>query len=90
MSTWYEQRLLEVELSRHEMEGRIRAMHEQIRQMHNTADGLRAMMHDLAQQLGNALYSNDWRTREYGIAIFSTYEKLNPEHKRDLDEMVDQ
>jgi FtsZ-binding cell division protein ZapB len=47
-----------------------------------------AMMHELAEHLGNALYSDEWRTREYAIALFSQYEKHNPDHARDVDEMV--
>ena len=48
-----------------------------------------AMMHDLATHLGNALYSDEWRTREYAIALYYLYEMDNPEHVRDIDTMVD-
>lgn len=36
------------------------------------------LLHDLAEQLGCALYSDDWRTREYGIAAFARYKRMFP------------
>lgn len=48
-----------------------------------------SMMHDLADHLGNALYSDEWRTREYAIVAFNGYQRANPDHVRDVDEMLD-
>lgn len=45
-----------------------------------------ALLHELADYLGNALYSDEWRTREYGIVGFSRYERLYPEYVIDVDE----
>lgn len=50
---------------------------------------LRAELHEVAEHLGNALYSDEWRTREYAIVAFGRYERAHPEHYRDVDEMVD-
>lgn len=36
------------------------------------------LLHELAEQLGCALYSDEWRTREYGIAAFSRYKSMFP------------
>jgi hypothetical protein len=48
-----------------------------------------SMMHDLADHLGNALYSDEWRTREYAIVAFNAYERANPEHEIDVDLRLD-
>ena len=44
------------------------------------------LLHELADNLGNALYSDEWRTREYGIAAFSGYQRTYPEYVIDVDE----
>jgi len=49
-----------------------------------------ALLHELGEHLGNALYSDEWRTREYAICAFNHYQKAYPEYARDVDEMVDQ
>ena len=36
-------------------------------------DELAEMVHELAEHLGCALYSDDWRTREYAIVAFNQY-----------------
>ena len=36
------------------------------------------MLHELAEHLGCALYSDDWRTREYAIVAFNQYKRLCP------------
>ncbi len=41
-------------------------------------DELAEMVHELAQHLGCALYSEDWRTREYAIVAFNHYKKRYP------------
>jgi hypothetical protein len=51
---------------------------------------LQTMLHNVAEHLGNALYSDEWRTREYAIVAFSMYERAFPEHARDVDEMLNQ
>jgi hypothetical protein len=48
-----------------------------------------SMMHDLADHLGNALYSDEWRTREYAIVAFNAYVRANPEHEIDVDLRLD-
>jgi hypothetical protein len=45
-----------------------------------------ALLHELADYLGNALYSDEWRTREYAIGGFSRYQRLYPEFVIDVDE----
>ena len=58
--------------------------------MSDEIERLRVTLHDVAEHLGNALYSDEWRTREYAIVAFSNYERAYPERKRDIDEMVSQ
>jgi hypothetical protein len=41
-------------------------------------DELADMVHELAEHLGCALYSEDWRTREYAIVAFNQYKKRFP------------
>jgi hypothetical protein len=48
-----------------------------------------SLMHELGEHLGNALYSDEWRTREYAIVAFNHYQRANPDHERDVDEMLD-
>jgi hypothetical protein len=36
------------------------------------------MLHELAEHLGCALYSDEWRTREYAIVAFNQYKRLCP------------
>jgi uncharacterized protein (DUF608 family) len=43
------------------------------------------LMHDMAEQLGAALYSDEWRTREYAIAWFSMYRKAFPEFAQPVE-----
>jgi hypothetical protein len=42
-------------------------------------------MHEMAEQLGAALYSDEWRTREYAIAWFSMYRKAFPEFAQPVE-----
>ena len=39
---------------------------------------LAEMVHELAEHLGCALYSDEWQTREYAIAAFNDYAKRYP------------
>ena len=48
-----------------------------------------ALLHELGEHLGNALYSDEWRTREYAICAFNDYQRTSPTHVRDVDEMLD-
>ena len=41
-------------------------------------DEIADMVHELAEHLGCALYSEDWRTREYAIVAFKQYKKMFP------------
>ena len=41
-------------------------------------DELAEMVHELAEHLGCALYSDEWRTREYAIVAFNQYKRLCP------------
>jgi hypothetical protein len=54
-----------------------------------TSHELDEILHDLGEHLGNALYSNEWRTREYAIVAFNAYVRAFPEWARDVDEMLD-
>jgi hypothetical protein len=36
------------------------------------------LLHELAEHLGCALYSDDWRTREYAIVAFNHYKERYP------------
>lgn len=81
------------------------ALQETIRKQEHDLDGMKEIQkinldeilrlenisaHELAEHLGNALYSANWRTREYAIVAFGQYERAYPEHARDVDEMVNQ
>lgn len=63
---------------------------EETRDAADEIERLRASLHDIAEHLGNALYSDEWRTREYAIVAFGIYERAYPEHERDIDKMVNQ
>jgi hypothetical protein len=44
------------------------------------------LLHDLAEHLGAALYSDEWKTREYAIVCFNRYERMFPgSAKSDVD-----
>ena len=61
-----------------------RTIDSQLKQIHKQE----VLLHELAEHLGNALYSDEWRTREYGIVAFGQYERAYAGHVRDVDEMV--
>jgi hypothetical protein len=64
-------------------------LHDHCQALGRERDALQELLHEIADNLGNALYSDEWRTREYGIAVFSRYTRLYPEHEIDVDLRLD-
>ena len=79
---------MEIARERDGLQIRVKELEAQNLHYFNQGNLWLSMMHDLAEHLGNALYSNEWRTREYGIVAFNHYQRANPEHVRDVDEML--
>lgn len=51
-----------------------------------TRDERADLLHELAEHLGAALYSDEWNTREYAIVCFNRYERMFPgSSKSDVD-----
>lgn len=73
---------------RDSLEIRLKESEKQNEHFYNQGNSWMAMMHELAEHLGNALYSDLWRTREYAIVAFNHYVRANPDHDRDVDEML--
>ena len=55
---------------------------DEIERLRADRDRWQVVCADLMEHLENALYSDEWRTREYAIAMFSIVEQLLP-HWRD-------
>ena len=62
-----------------------RTIDAQLKQIHKQE----VLLHELGEHLGNALYSDEWNTREYGICAFNDYQRTYPMLARDVDEMLD-
>lgn len=73
------QRITDLIQTKIELQQTVDAQLKQIREQE-------VLLHELADNLGNALYSDEWRTREYGIAAFSGYCRTYPEYDIDVDE----
>ena len=65
-------------------------LHDHMMALGRERDALQLMLHELADHLGNALYSDEWRTREYSIVAFNGYKRRYPEHDIDVDLRRDQ
>ena len=65
--------------------GQLGVVHEaadEIERLRADRDRWQVVCADLMEHLENALYSDEWQTREYAIAMFSIVEQLLP-HWRD-------